>query len=76
MNAASAVEAVRKSNIPIILFHGEEDHFVPCQMSRMIQENAPKATLQTFPGAGHGLSYLTDPDRYEGICEQFLKDIF
>ena len=76
LEAASAVRSVGNTNLPILLIHGEKDLFVPCEMSQKINANASNARLYTFPDAGHGLSYLTDPSRYEQICLEFMKDIF
>lgn len=70
---SSASEAVRHTNLPILLIHGEDDRFVPCDMSREIYENcSANAQFHTFPGAGHGLCYIHDPRRYEKICVDFL----
>lgn len=72
--SASAVEAVKNSRIPTLIIHGENDTFVPCEMSREIYEAcaAPKV-LATFPGADHGLSYILDEPRYAGIVLDFLN---
>ncbi len=70
---SSAAQAVQKARIPILLIHGEDDRFVPCRMSHEIYQNCgPNAQLHTFPEAGHGLSYILDPRRYEKICVEFL----
>ena len=62
--------------MPILLIHGEDDHFVPCEMSREIAANcASRVVVQTFPGAGHGLSYLVDPQRYERVVFDFLRGV-
>ena len=72
---SSAVEAVKHMNIPILLIHGDDDRFVPCQMSKEIYEAcASDKKLALFPGAGHGLSYLTDTARYEQVFEEFLRN--
>lgn len=72
----SAEKAVRSSKVPLLLIHGEDDRFVPCEMSRQIAKNAGcSAHLETFPGAGHGLSYIVDPLRYEKTVFHFLKQI-
>ena len=34
LRGASALEAVGRTEIPILLIHGEDDRFVPCDMSR------------------------------------------
>ena len=76
----SAVSAVRNTRVPILLIHGEADGLVPCGMSREIAAaNPDMIELQTFPGAGHGLSYLSDTERYTklvlGFCERIgLQD--
>lgn len=67
------VEALRRSQVPVIFFHGEKDDFVPCEMSR---ENysacASRKMLVTVPEAGHGLSFPVDPETYL----QALRDFF
>ncbi|MBQ7057849.1 MAG: alpha/beta hydrolase [Firmicutes bacterium] len=69
---ANAAEAVKETKIPIVVMHGEDDRFVPCDMSRQIAAANPKMVeLHTFPGAGHGLSYLVDPVRYTMIVQDF-----
>ena len=73
-DAGSAVGAVSNTTLPILLIHGEADDFVPCAMSREIKEACKgPVQLETFPGAGHGASYLTDPERYREIVLDFLR---
>ena len=68
------VDAVRESRVPILILHGEDDRFVPCEMSREIAKAAPdKVRLETFPGAGHALSYMVDPERYRRVTAEFLQ---
>ena len=59
------LEAMKTCKIPVIFFHGEDDAFVPCDMSREIYAacRSPKR-LVTIPDAGHGLVYVVDNDRY------------
>lgn len=76
LNSCSAKSAVSHTNIPILLIHGEADDFVPCDMTHQIKSaGAGLIQVQTFPGAGHGLSYLTDPLRYERVINDFLCTI-
>ena len=76
LNECTAKDAVRNAKVPILLIHGEEDHFVPCEMSHDIAACcASPVTVHTFPGAGHGLSYLIDPLRYERVIYEFLCKI-
>ena len=76
LNEITATDAVRKANVPILIFHGEDDRFVPGKMSEDIQLVNPHIQRYTFPGAGHGMSYMSDKERYERILEQFEQAIF
>lgn len=76
LTASTAIRSVRGAKVPILLFHGEDDRFVPCDMSLEIAANcASRVELVTFPGAGHGLSYISDPIRYEKAVYHFLSSI-
>ncbi len=69
-----AIDALHHAKVPILLIHGEDDRYVPCDMSRDMKKAAgQKAVLETFPGAAHGISYVTDPQRYEKIVSDFLN---
>ena len=69
----SPEEALRNAKVPVIFYHGEADDFVPCDMSRSNYEVCTsRKALVTIPGAGHGLSYALDPQRYL----QTLSDFF
>lgn len=73
---SSAVSAVKKAKLPILLIHGEADNFVPCAMSHEIARSNPEhIQLYTFPNAGHGLSYLEDTSRYTKIVTEFMEKI-
>lgn len=78
LEAADAAEAVCHAKIPVLIIHGEDDKFVPCSMSKKIYE-AFKASnpdgdiiFETFPGADHGISFLTDEYRYGKIIDHAL----
>lgn len=70
----NTAESVKNTRVPILLIHGEDDRYVPCDMGRRIAAANPKMVeLHTFPKAGHGLSFLIDRPRYEQITRAFLK---
>ena len=76
----TAVDAVRRAAVPLLLLHGECDRLVPCSMSREIAAAAgERARLVTFPGADHGMSFCTDPDRYRAeimaFCDRCLENV-
>lgn len=72
----NALEAVKKAEVPILLIHGEDDRYVPCDMSRRIYEARPELiSLHTFPGAGHGISFIEDEERYRRIVTEFIDGL-
>lgn len=69
----SALEAMKTCKVPVFFLHGEDDDFVPCEMTRAVHDAciSPKY-LFTVPGAGHGLGYLVDTEGYlKGVREFF-----
>lgn len=75
LRGANAAEAVKNAKTPILILHGEDDRFVPCEMSAEIQQANPDLVRRyTFPGAGHGLSYVVDAQRYERLTKEFIED--
>ena len=72
---ADAAEAVKRARVPILVLHGEDDRFVPCDMSRQIQGCCgDRVRLETFPKAAHGMCYMQDPKRYEAAVGKFLTE--
>lgn len=75
LDSGSALGAVSNTSLPILLIHGEEDSFVPPEMSRELAEAcAGPARLELFPGAEHGMSYMEDPERYRRVMLAFLEE--
>ena len=73
LEETSPLEAVRRCKLPVIFFHGEADDFVPCSMSREnFEACAGRKQLVTIPGAGHGLAYAVEPDRYVEELSDFF----
>ena len=72
-----AIKTVKDIKIPVIFFHGEADRFVPCYMSQANFDTcaAPKKKLVTVPDAGHGLSYVIDPQKYLREVEDFFREV-
>ena len=71
-----AVQAVRNSQTPILIIHGEADTFVPCEMSEApCQANPELVRRVTFPGADHAISYLVDTPRYWQEVIRFLETL-
>jgi pimeloyl-ACP methyl ester carboxylesterase len=76
LNEDSPVEAVQKTKLPILLIHGNDDRFVPYEMSCNIHAAAPeKITFRTIEGAGHALNYVWDPEAYTHYVCSFMDKI-
>ncbi len=70
----SPIEAVKRAQVPIIFFHGEADDYVPCYMSQKNYEACiSRKWLVTIQGAGHGLAYVVDPDKYLSSLKEFYS---
>ena len=72
----NAIESVKRTRLPILLIHGESDYAVPSYMSEQIRNaNREQIELHLFPRAGHALSYLLYPDRYEACYRSFIRRV-
>ena len=73
---ASAVEQVKKSNVPILFIHGDSDDFVPEYMCEELYEaaNCRKDKL-IIHNAGHTESRYKEPDTYYNKMFDFLENI-
>ena len=69
-------EAVINSDIPVLLFHGDDDEWVPVEMSDLIAESrVSNLTYIRYENVGHVTSWNADPDNYIYQLEIFLTDL-
>ena len=69
----SALEAAANISVPVIFFHGEDDDFVPCRMSRALYDACnTRKKLVTVPNAGHGLAFPVDEKAYLKALGEFF----
>ncbi len=75
-DSLSPVEAMKKSRVPVFFIHGDTDRFVPYEMS---VENYEACTAQkrlvTIEGAGHGLCFPKDQEKYIQALREFFDPI-
>lgn len=73
----SALDAVRRAEIPALFIHGGADKFVPTAQGRELYAAyaGPKDLLEV-PGAAHCFSYTVDPKRYDQKVREFLALYF
>lgn len=76
IESGSCVTALKNCKTPVLLIHGEDDRFVPCEMSR---ENykacSSEKYLLTVPEAGHGISYMVDKKLYVDTVSKFIRHL-
>lgn len=71
----STVDAIKNINVPILLIHGTNDNFVPCEMSKLAFESANEnSKLVLVDGADHGISYLVDTKRVTEELNNFISE--
>ena len=68
----SPLAAIARTRLPVILYHGEDDTFVPCEMSRRLSAAAASPChLVTVPMANHALAYPKAPEAYLNALREF-----
>lgn len=74
---ASALEAMEHCNVPVLFVHGDEDYFVPWEMSRRCCEAciSPQKKLVLVKGAAHAISYCVDGELYEKELTEFIEKV-
>lgn len=71
---ASALEQVRKCNLPMLFIHGDADTFVPTWMVHPLFEAKPQPKeLWIVPGIDHAHSYRDSKEEYTTHVKQFVE---
>lgn len=74
LKECSSIDALRKTEYPVLFIHGTADKFVPSYMTkRMYDACRSEKTLLLVDGAGHCMSYLTDRAQYEATYRTFIE---
>lgn len=72
---ASAVEQLKKSELPILFIHGDKDTFVPFEMLDDVYNAAAGEKEQLIiEGAGHGEAVKVKPDVYWQAVDRFMGE--
>ena len=70
----STPQALKKSNLPVLLIHGKSDGLVPYEMSKSGYDVIPdRAEIVLIDGADHGLAFLKDTKTVYFNLENFLN---
>lgn len=71
---ASAVEAVKKTNIPILFIQGTKDSCIPFAMFDTLYKScASEKEVYVVDGADHMQCDVVDPEKYYQTAERFLN---
>ena len=76
LNETPPVKALKNARVPVFFVHGTTDDFVPASMS---EENFTACTsekrLVLIEGAGHGLAYPIDKEKYLFEMREFFSPL-
>src|SRR3954454_20444290 len=71
--SGNALDNTEDLQLPILLFHGEDDDLIPIETSDELAEKLPRwVTYYRLPHAGHTESWNVGPRKYESRVEGFL----
>ena len=71
----SSLKSLPSNKLPILMVHGTGDDFVPCSMTEEgYAVCSGQKQILLVEGAGHGLSFLREPERYKELVVKFLDD--
>lgn len=73
---ASTLDALEENTVPVLFVHGEDDDFVPIEMSEA-NYNACRAEKRfvRVPNARHACGYVADKPRCEQALDEFLDHV-
>ena len=75
IRSCDAVSAVKRTDVPILLIHGDADTFVPFSMSEEIYNSNPNIIFKGFEGAEHATSYLSHTESYVETLNSFKTTV-
>lgn len=79
LGEVSAEKSVLKSEKPVLLLHGAEDTFVPCEMSEKMANDAREGGVELrflkFENAPHAMSCFEDSEKYSATVREFVNEI-
>ncbi len=75
LKEASALSAVKKTSLPVLIIHGEADDMVPVSMAYELYDAAAgEKELLIIPGAGHAQAMDKNPQLYYDTVFDFLEN--
>ncbi|NCB64524.1 MAG: alpha/beta hydrolase [Clostridia bacterium] len=76
LREADALSQVKKTRIPVLFIHGDEDRYIPPEMTERLYEAKPGAKARLLvAGAGHLGAVDRAPEAYWGAVGRFLTPL-
>ena len=76
VDEVSPLSALKNSKYPVIFLHGDSDDYVPFQMSvENYEACVSEKKLVIIEGAGHGLAFPCNPEKYYAELKEFFDPI-
>ncbi|MBQ8538004.1 MAG: alpha/beta hydrolase [Clostridia bacterium] len=76
LEETTPLDAMKRCKVPVFFVHGENDDYVPCQMSLdCYNVCVSQKAIFTVPGAGHGLAYPSDLEGYYAAVREFFDKL-
>lgn len=74
LKKASAIKQIKKSKLPMLFIHGDQDKFVPFYMLDKLYEAANyKKEKLVIKNAGHAEAQWVEPEKYWHTVRKFIK---
>ena len=71
-----ARKTLAKAKVPCMFIHGEADDFVLSEMGVACHDAcASEKSIFICPGAGHGMSYITETDKCKRLLREFVDKV-
>lgn len=76
LDSVCVKEQLKKTKIPILFIHGQDDKFVPFEMTQLsFNEYQGEKYIFSVANAGHGMSYFVDTPGYKRAVSEFFEKI-
>lgn len=74
LKSIDAMEILKDTKMPIVIFHGGLDFFCNVKISQKIKEmNLPNVSVYIYPDSNHCCSYVKHEKEYENIISRLIE---
>ena len=74
LKSIDAIEILKDTKLPIVIFHGGLDFFCNVKISQKIKElNLSNVSVYIYPDSNHCCSYVKHEKEYENIISRLIE---